>query len=47
MTYQAIAWALGTYLGLAAFAVLFFKAGARYDHQSEQLYDLSKDREIT
>jgi len=44
---EILAWATLTYLGLILLAVLFFKAGARYDEQSEQLYDLSAHRQRT
>jgi hypothetical protein len=47
MNGEILAWATVTYLGLVAFAVLFFKAGARYDEQSEQLYELSNGRQRT
>jgi hypothetical protein len=44
---EAMIWAGVTYLGLLVLAVLFFKAGARYDEQSEELFELSKDRQRT
>lgn len=40
---EILAWAIMTYLGLVVLAVLFFKAGARYDEQSEQLSAWSMD----
>jgi hypothetical protein len=47
MTGEILAWAIMTYLTLVVLAVLFFKAGARYDEQSEELYELNKDRQRT
>jgi len=34
---EIFGWATVTYLALVVLAVLFFKAGARYDEQSEHL----------
>jgi hypothetical protein len=44
---EAMIWAGVTYLALCVLVVLFFKAGARYDEQSEQLFELSKDCQRT
>jgi hypothetical protein len=44
---EPMIWAGVTYLGLLVLAVLFFKAGARYDEQSEQLSAWSMDHLAT